>query len=253
MELCTGDKIMHCTKILNAIVVGVIGLGVFVTPLFSQDSISSTNESGGMGYSLFGRNTIGLGDLNEQLTNKGYSELSESFFLVGGGGHAILNSKWIIGGEGYSLLGDEVTTSNFNSSIMLTCAFFDVGYIVYSIKDLRVYPLVGFGVGGMNLKIAEDVESLSLDEVLDNPRRGVELSTTGALLNLSIGVDYLVNFSGNAQERGGILLGIRAGYMVSPFKGSWTMDDVELSGAPEASMTGPYIRILFGGGAVSAK
>ena len=50
------------------------------------------------------------------------------------------------------------------------------------------------------------------------------------------------------KGKGGMVLGVRAGYTFSPFKGDWNMDDLEISGAPETGITGPYIRLMIGGG-----
>jgi hypothetical protein len=216
-------------------------------------TVAKGQEKGGMGYSMFGNATINIDDLNAELASKGYAKLSDSFFSVGGGGHGIVNSKWIIGGEGHTLLGDASTSDGYKSSINITYAFFDVGYIAYAIKDLRFYPLLGIGAAGMNFNIVQDLESLSLGELLDNPNRGMSMSTGGFLLNLSLGIDYLLVFGQDETGRGGIHLGVRAGYTLSPFKSSWMMDDLEIAGAPETGITGPYVRVMFGGGGIGNK
>jgi len=214
-----------------------------------QEFTSTSSEKGGVGYSMFGRCIIDLGDLNSKLENNGYPAMSENFFSVGGGGHAIINNKWIIGGEGHTLLGEEASHENYKQSITGGYGFFDLGYILFSIKDLRVYPLLGLGGGGLNLKIKEDIASLSLDNILNNPGRGAELTNGGFLMNLGGGIDYLFTFGKDEKSRGGMFLGIRAGYTISTFKGKWTMDGVEISGAPETGLKGPYIRFMIGGGA----
>lgn len=216
-------------------------------------AFGQSTENGGFGYSLFGRNTIGMDDFNSALAGNGYSELLDSYFLVGGGGHAIINSKWILGGEGYSLLGEEATSGDYTSSMIMACGFFDVGYIVYTINQIRVYPLIGIGGGGINFNIAEDVSALSFNDVLENPNRIVTLSASSFLLNFSIGLDYLLNFSQEPDEKAGMLLGVRLGYMVSPSNNRWSMGDVEISGAPNLDMTRPYFRVVFGGGAIEIK
>ena len=45
-----------------------------------------------------------------------------------------------------------------------------------------------------------------------------------------------------------MVLGLRAGYTVSPIKGDWTIDEIEVTGAPQTGITGPYIRFMIGGG-----
>jgi hypothetical protein len=240
-------------KIFATLTVVVAVSILFANISQGQEITPATKEGGGMGYSMLGRSTIDIKDLNTKLESKGYSKISDNFFSVGGGGHGIINNRLIIGGEGHGLLGEEVTSGNYKNSLNIGYGFFDLGYIVYSIKDLRVYPLLGLGGGGMNLKIAEKLTSLSFDNVLDNPKRNVELSTSGFLLNLALGIDYLLKFGEDEKGRAGMILGLRAGYTLSPFKGGWEMDEIEISGAPEIGITGPYIRLMIGGGEIGKK
>jgi len=235
-------------KVIATLTVVVVVSTFFTNISEGQERAKFAKGGGGMGYSMFGRSTIDIGDLNEKLESKGYTKLSDSFFSVGGGGYGIINNRVIIGGEGHGLLGDEVTSGNYKNSLYIGYGFFNLGYIVYSVKDLRVYPLLGIGGGTMNLKIAEKVTSLSFNDILDNPKRKVELTTGGFLLNVAFGADYLLKLSEDERGKAGFLLGLRAGYTFAPFTGNWNMDDIEISGAPEIGITGPYIRLLFGGG-----
>ncbi|MBN2415500.1 hypothetical protein JXO52_06645 [bacterium] len=210
-------------------------------------------EKAGMGYSIFGQSYVGIDDLNEALKGKGYGALSDKFFSVGGGGHTIVNGRWILGGEGHTLLGDAVVTGDVTSSLMIGYGFFDIGYLLFSKADLNFYPLLGIGGGGMSLNIGEDIAMISMDEALDNPNRGISLSTAEFLLNIGVGLDYLIAFGRDETGRGGMLLGVRAGYTFSPFSGGWSVGDVEVTGAPEIGITGPYIRIMIGGGGVAVQ
>lgn len=229
--------------------VGVVAVFLLLTNMAqSQENLLVVKENGGMGYSMFGSATIGISDLNAKLEEKGYSTMSDNFFSVGGGGHSIINNKFIIGGEGHTLLGEEVSSGNFRNSTNITYLFANLGYVVYSIKDLRIYPLLGLGGGVMNLSIAEKTSSVSMDDILDNPKREVSISKGGFLLNLSVGIDYLLCFGQDETGRGGMLLGIRAGYTLSPFKSGWTLNDIDVEGSPEMGMSGPYVRFMIGGG-----
>jgi len=71
------------------------------------------------------------------------------------------------------------------------------------------------------------------------------------LLNVAVGMDYLISFGQDRDGgRGGFLLGIRAGYMISPFQGDWSMGELEVAGGPDLGLTGPYVRVMFGGGGI---
>ena len=219
----------------------------------AQESEPAVRESGGMGYSIFGKGRINIDDLNTKLKSKGYAGLSDDFFCVGGGGHSIINDQFVLGGEALTLFGNDAVTGNYRSSISVAYGFFDFGYIVLSEKDFRVYPFIGIGGGKMNFTIAEDVESISIDEVLDDPGRKSEFSTGGFLFNMGIGADYLIKFSEDETGRGGMLLGVRAGYTFAPFKSGWSMGDIEIAGAPETGITGPYVRVIIGGGGIGVE
>ena len=241
------------TMLFVSLVIVIFFILLPFSNLCAQEEAGVSIENGGMGYSIFGQSMINLDDLNAALESKGYTGMSNSFFAVGGGGHAIINNRLIIGGEGQTLLGDAATSGNFKNSINISQVFLNLGYVVYKIKDLRIYPLIGLGAGAMNLNISEEMTALSMEDVLNNPKRSIEMSTGGFLFNLSLGADYLLNFGGDETGRAGMVLGIRAGYKVSPFKGDWMVEDVDVTGAPKMGMTGPYISFMLGGGGIAVK
>lgn len=212
----------------------------------AQEVTTSAKEGGGRGYFMFGGKIIDIKSLNSRLERKGYSKLSDNFISLGGGGHGIIG-RVIIGGEGHGLIGRETTSGSYKTSIGAGYGFFNFGYIVYSSKRLSVYPLLGLGGGGMSLEIIER-EPISFDEVLDNPKRSAELSICGFLLNLALGIDYLLKLGGDEKGEGGLVFGLRIGYTLTPIKGSWEMDGIDISGGPEIGITGPYIRLMIGGG-----
>ena len=214
---------------------------------YSQEGRSATNVNGGLGYSMLGTGMLNLSNLNSMLKSNGYPALSENLFMAGGGGHGVIN-RLIIGGEGYSLLGDDVVYNGMKQSVYASCGFFDIGYIALSYKGLNMYPLVGIGGGEMIYSIKEDISSVSFAEILDDPQRSVELKTGGFLLNLGGGINYILSLRRDNPVRGGFLLGVRAGYTLTPFRGDWLMDEIEVSGSPKTGINGPFISITIGGG-----
>ena len=223
----------------------VLGLGLFGVGL---SQIQAGTQGGGMGYFMSSLNYIDLDKLNSDLKNYSYPELSSCFWAIGGGGHGIIRNKIIIGGEGYALMGDEVSNNTYEVSISGGYGFFDVGYIVYSAKTFRIYPLIGLGAGGLDLEIVKKESSLSFDDTLKSPQRIADLSTGAFLLNLALGADYLLPFAEDKAGRGGLVLGIRVGYIFAPYKSDWEMEGLDISDGPELGITGPYLRIIIGGG-----
>lgn len=227
--------------------VAVIGL-FSVSVAQGQEIRADAKEGGGRGYFMFGSSIIDIKALNSRLENKGYSKLSDNFISFGGGGHGIIN-RVIIGGEGHGLIGKETTSGSYKTSLSAGYGFFNLGYLVYSKGDLHVYPLLGLGGGGMSLKIVER-GAPSFDEVLDDPKRSAELSTGGFLLNVALGTDYLLKLWGDEKGEGGLVFGLRIGYTFAPIKGDWEMDGIDISGGPKVGITGPYIRLMIGGGGI---
>ena len=233
------------TTVVFAAIVAVLS---FTAVSQGQEEASEVKEKGGMGYTILGSSMMDIGNLNAKLESNGYTRLSENYFCVGGGGHSIINKRWIIGGEAYSLLGEDVTSTDFRASTYIFQGFTDIGYIVLAKKGFSVYPLMGLGGGLMTLTFSEKDASYSFDDVLNDPRRGTTLTAGGFLINLALGADYYFKLGENEEGNGGFLLGVRAGYILAPFKSGWGMFDNELSGAPEISMTGAFFRIILGGG-----
>lgn len=226
---------------------------IALMPIFSMSVAESeeigAKQGGGRGYFMCGGSIVDIDALNSRLEGKGYSEFSHNFFSIGGGGHAIIN-RVIIGGEGHALIGRGETSGNYENSLSAGYGFFDVGYIVYSTRYLNVYPLLGLGGGGVDLKIMER-GAPSFDEVLDDPKRSANLSTGGFLLNVALGTDYLLKLGGDEEGEGGLVFGLRVGYTFTPIKGEWEMNGTEISGGPEVGITGPYVHLMIGGGGVS--
>ena len=235
----------------NPLTVGaVIIMSFLCTIAQAQETAAHGKEGGGKGYFMLGGNIIDIKSLNSKLESKGYSKFSDNFISFGGGGHGIIG-KVIIGGEGHTLIGEETTSGSYKSSIEAGYGFFNMGYLIYTTGIVNVYPILGLGAGGMSVKIIEK-GTPSFDEVLDNPmdnsKKSVELSTGGFLLNLAFGADYLLKFGGDEKGGGGLVFGLRIGYTFTPAKGDWEMDGIDISGGPDVGITGPYVRLMVGGG-----
>ncbi len=244
---------MVTTRKTAVVITVIFTIILFAAVSQGQEKTSTGKEEGGMGYSVFGNSMIDIENLNAKLASNGYTKLSESYFCVGGGGHSIINKRWIIGGEAYSLLGDDITSTNFKASTYIFQGFANIGYIFLAKKGLSVYPLIGLGGGAMKLTFSEKEATYSFDDVLIDPKRGTTLTAGGFLINLALGADYYLKLGENEEGSGGFLLGVRAGYILAPAQGGWDMYDNELSGAPQISMTGPFVRIIFGGGGFEKK
>ncbi len=232
------------TNSIPIMIAAMVMVGLSTGPTYGEEVKSGSSEGGG--YFMVGSSVIDLKALNSKLEEKGYPSLSDNLLSLGGGGYGIIG-RVMIGGEGHGLIGKGGTEKGYKTSVGGGYGFFNLGYVVYSRNNLKVYPLIGLGVGGMTFTIVEE-RSLSFDEILDDPKRGVWLSTGGFLLNLALGTEYLLKLGEVEKEEGGLILGARIGYVLAPFKDGWKMDEIGVSGGPEASVAGPYLRLMIGGG-----
>lgn len=71
-------------------------------------------------------------------------------------------------------------------------------------------------------------------------------------MQVGIGADQLFILTrrerdGRRQE-GGLVLGLRGGYVFAPVRGDWLLETTRLAGGPNVGMTGPYVHVEIGGG-----
>jgi len=205
-----------------------------------------TGEHGCRGFFMFGERIVDLGNLSSTLERKGYGKVSDKFISLGGGGYGIIG-KLIVGGEGHGMIERSVYNGDFKTSIWGGYGLFDIGYQIYSKNYMNIYPMIGIGGGAINLRIVERTKP-SFDEIIENPKRGSELSTDGFLLNFSFTIDNLMKIKEGRKCGGGLAYGIRIGYLLAPFKNDWKIYGTKVNNGPRAGFQGPYVVILIGGG-----
>ncbi len=209
-------------------------------------SLAQPKESEGRGFFMLGWRSVDMDKLNASMQSQEYAELSNSFLSIGGCGYSIMKN-WILGGEGHAIEGDEVTTRGYKVSVAGGYGLLNVGYLIHKKNNLNIYPMLGVGGGAVTLNIVEN-STPSFDEMLQDPKRGTQISSAGFMFSVGIGADYLIMKKKNDHEEGGLALGFRAGYSMAPFVGDWIFRDEAISGGPELGITGPYVMFMIGGG-----
>lgn len=207
-------------------------------------------KGAGAGGFLLGVATADFDDLNAELKSRGFTPLKSNNAVYGGLGYGIVRGRIIIGGEGVAFTQD-VSSDTMQASFQGGYGFFDVGYVVYAKGGLNVFPLLGIGGSALDLWIVGKDETPSFGRLLDEPKREVNVSTVGLLVDLGIGVDYLLVLGEDQKGKGGLLLGFRAGYRLSPMQADWTMRDRDVLHGPDVRLTGPHVCLLIGGGGMT--
>lgn len=209
----------------------------------SDEAAEPSFSTGGGGFFAVGVHETALDDLSARLQAEGYPSVATTLVAVGGGGYSVVADRFLIGGEGYGLIGPARTAGGRTITAGGGYGVFTVGYQFRPSPRWRLHPLVGLGGGAVQLEIgstgAED-----FDDVLQNPNRSATLTRGQFLVSLGAGAEY--RFLGD-RETGGLQVGMRVGYLWAPSRAEWELGDESLRGGPDATLGGPFVRIHFGG------
>ena len=113
----------------------------------------------------------------------------------------------MLGGEGAGFSQD-VSSDTLKATLAGGYGFFDVGYLAYSRENFRLFPFFGVGGGALALRIAERGPMPTFSEVLDNPKREVEISAGGMLFQVGLGLDYMLTLK---EKEGGVHIWAQGG------------------------------------------
>lgn len=235
----------YFTDMSKLMIISILGLTLSAADLDAQHREHGSRRTAAV-YMTVGMSLLDTDGINNALTAQAYRSLSDRFFSLGAGGHLVLNQA-VIGVEGQALLSEQASSTNdtFRATLSGRRSMLQFGYLVFEGDNLDLYPLLGVGYGSTALEILDPAAG-NFDEVLADPRRGSVLHKGGPLLGAAVGGDWV--FEVAQGKRRGPALGFRLGYDYAPIESDWSLDGTPLLGGPELSLTGPYLRILFGFG-----
>ncbi len=222
------------------------------TIVSAQERYANKKSRGGSGYFMLGWNVPEFDRLSASLRTQGYPTFAQDVLAFGGGGHFYFN-RILFGGEGHAFKSKKgniaLARGDFESTLEAGYGLFTLGYLLLTNDRLQLYPMFGFGGGGVKLKIVAK-NPPSFEDVLTAPGRNAELSSGGLLLNLGFGADTWLGIHRERRDYSGVVLGVRAGYLLTPLAGDWHLDEKKIRGGPEFDLGGPYVRALIGVGAL---
>ena len=200
----------------------------------------------GAAYVSAGVSLMSTGALDDRLDERGYPTFGRSATAFGIGGYRVLSSGAMLGLEATPFFMGEESRDGGDVSLGGGFATLGVGYAVRFGQRMRVYPRVGIGAGGLTMEFESAADTVDFDDVLDAPspapiETDAALSRDGMVFDLGGGAEFLTG--GN----GGLLIGVRAGYLFAPWDDEW---DLVYQGraidGPDASIAGPYVRLALG-------
>jgi hypothetical protein len=201
----------------------------------------------GAGYIGVGASRIATSELDDRLAARGYPTFGRSAAGINLGAHLIRPGGLTVGAEWHGLIVGDETHQGRDVGIGGGYGTLGLGYVVYRSPRVRIYPRLGLGGGGMGLWIESD-SVVEFDDVLADPKpvkrvRQPVMNIVSAVADLGVGAEFLPGGWG-----GGLMLGVRFGYLAASSSRDWELGDYTVSGGPSANIGGPYIRALIGVG-----
>ena len=210
----------------------------------AQESDTRTGYSGFVAVGASGFRTAAL---DGQLAANGYPTFGTGGPAVSVGAYRLFRGAVLLGGEWhYVSLGNE---RHQDRAIGLAGGYATLGvaYAVHPSRLLRLYPRLGLGVGGMGLWREHDEArpGVGFVEWLANPNSDPGYATLSqASMVMDLGAAAELSF--RSVSLSGPVIGLRFGYVTTPFDQGWTVDGRSVTGAPRATVAGPYARLMLG-------
>ncbi|MDZ7846459.1 MAG: hypothetical protein U5L96_06670 [Owenweeksia sp.] len=166
-------------------------ISTFSAELFAQES-SSAARMGGGGFTV-GYGSFPVSDL-ESFVPAGFN-FSNDHLMLGGAGYSMID-RFVIGGSGSSVLGDEVNNDSLKMGLSGGYGTFDFGYVIVNKKRFKLFPMIGIGGGGYSLSISKR-GNVSRSELVAEPEREIEISNGGFMMDFSVNMNFLPVYHGN--------------------------------------------------------
>lgn len=203
--------------------------------LLAAASVPVSGQDGGRLYFSAGLQTLEIDELNGLLEADGLPTFDDRPVTLGVGLDR-QSGSWLLGAEAVMMLAEEETAGGFERSLDGRFALLEAGYVVSLGGGLRVYPLAGVGLSDLSLATSQE-GSVPFDDLLEGPGPGSKVTTGGFVLQPGLGVDLVA---------GGVTIGVRGGWMLSPGEAEWEAADVTVEGGPDVGMEGPFLRASVG-------
>lgn len=252
-------KLINRTKISNKLryISLIIFIFLILTSLYMEAKEEDTNEIDAItsfikkkrinvGYITFGFSHLNLGRVSNYLKDHGCQPVDNDYLTFGIGGF-VISRKMVIGVEYVRTLLKDNYLSHLGPFITHAKARYtqaSFGYLLKSDNGLMYYPYLGVGLGKLILRVTENNID-SFGNIFSTQRENESIKSC-FLLNPGIAFDYFHKFNKKRNGKNNIVIGIRAGYIISPFKDNWRVNQIKVHDGPDSRLNGPYIRLTIG-------
>lgn len=211
----------------------------------NPDEKEHKKVSGGWGFFTPGYQMTSMAPLNASLASAGLGTYQDNAITTGGGGYLVI-SNFLIGGEGGSLLRQEVSSATGQSRLEGGWGTFNIGYTPWATdKGLVLVPRVGIGGYNYRLFLQDGAGPSTFPGIVASPGTASWLEKKGLLLTADLGLNYSISYK---QGRGGgFFVGLDVGYNYCPKLDEWTLWGEPVQGGPGIDLSGAFVRLRVGG------
>lgn len=214
----------------------------------TKDSANTKEIPVNLTYIGIGGITINTNDVNKTLSGLSYPPFPGNFITFGTGSKTI-SGKIVTGGEGFFTMENKVLNPQnqhkaYNSSSFSLIG--DIGYIVYETSNFRIYPMLGAGIGRVFVDLFKDEKNPNYNDLIKDPDKGIALASTNILADLAVGADYTIGVGKSNPKKGGINIGLRAGYLFTLYSTGLQLKGETITNAPSINNNGFYLRLNLG-------
>ena len=199
-----------------------------------------------------GATTMSVDALNAVLTGARFAGLSNDGISYGASGYHAFGRALIGADVSRTTYGEEGLSNGRSDDLNATQYLATVSYAIVSTGRLSLFPTLGVGAGRFDVTLREPAAAAAdgayadatFAAVVENPGRESTLAGQHLLYSLGGGADFLV--TRGAGDRGGVVLGLRAGMFFAPNRTTWSTSGRMVIAGTDASAGGPFLRVVVG-------
>ncbi|MBC3787989.1 hypothetical protein [Spirosoma utsteinense] len=206
----------------------------------SSTLAQSPRLSGGAGFFRLGYARLHqVGQTLDQFTPPQLSGIGNDFVYVGGEGYARLD-RFILGGGGYGMARRSLSGPGYHAEPFGGGGHLFLGRILVNSRRLWLYPTVGAGVAVVGITQSQQQGQTTRESSVLLPSLNVQFG---------VGADWLVAAFTEDDSYGGLLLGMRAGYQLSPSSSGWrSTGELVPPDRPRYATNGYFVTLTIGAG-----
>lgn len=198
-----------------------------------------------------GATTMSVDGLNRVLTDARFAGLSNDGISYGLSGYYAYGRALLGLDIARTAYGEEGLSNGRSDDLNATQMLATISYAVRANGRLNMFPTLGIGAGHFDVTLRDrDQATVSSDrtptfaEVAQNPGQSTTVSGRHLLYSVGGGADFLI--ARRSSDKGGVVLGLRGGYLIAPNRTTWTSGGRPVITGPDASAGGPFVRVVVG-------